>query len=155
MTGNAESRPKGVELLGRPTTQRTEVLRALVDCTDFVSAQSLHATLVAAGSRVGLSTVYRTLAALTSVGRTEVVRDTHGERRYRYRPGSEHHHFLVCRRCGLSHPLDSTPVEVWTQQVADAYDFAGIQHTVELSGTCADCLAAEAAEGGNGLAPRT
>ena len=140
-TGGTRSRPEDVELLGRPTPQRTDVLRALMGCADFVSAQALHAALVAAGSPVGLSTVYRTLTALTEVGRTEVVRDTNGERRYRYRQGSEHRHFLICRNCGLSYPLDSAPVEAWTEQVARTYGFAEVQHTVELSGTCAGCAA--------------
>ena len=62
------SRPSGIELLGRPTTQRAEVLQALIDCEGFVSAQALHSALVAAGSPVGLSTVYRTLTALTASG---------------------------------------------------------------------------------------
>ncbi|WP_034087097.1 hypothetical protein [Streptacidiphilus albus] len=55
-TARNRSRPGGIELLGRPTVQRAEVLQALIDHEGFVGAQTLHAALVAAGSAVGLST---------------------------------------------------------------------------------------------------
>ncbi|MGW0820317.1 transcriptional repressor [Streptomyces sp. NPDC002845] len=48
---------------GRTTRQRRAVLRALADCQDFVSAQELHALLVADAHAIGLTTVYRALRA--------------------------------------------------------------------------------------------
>ncbi|MEY9844215.1 Fur family transcriptional regulator [Streptacidiphilus sp. MAP5-3] len=131
--------PEAVALLGRPTQQRVQVLRALMACTDFVSAQDLHAALHASGSTVGLSTIYRTLTALVGTGRADLVRDTNGERLFRYRPDAEHRHYLICRECGLSLPLDSRPVETWASEVAEQSGFVGVDHTVELSGTCASC----------------
>ncbi|MFJ8471213.1 Fur family transcriptional regulator [Kitasatospora sp. NPDC094011] len=129
------------EGIGRLTPQRAEVLRALAACEDFVSAQLLHAGLLVTGSRVGLSTVYRTLTALAAVGRADVVRDTNGERLFRHRPGADHRHYLICRRCGLSRPVDSAPVEAWAERLAATSGFADVQHTVELAGTCPDCHA--------------
>ncbi|MFF2076160.1 Fur family transcriptional regulator [Kitasatospora sp. NPDC058162] len=128
--------------MGRLTPQRAQVLRALAGCEDFVSAQLLHAGLLTTGSRVGLSTVYRTLTALAAVGRADVVRDTNGEKLFRYRPGPDHRHYLICRQCGASQPVDATAVEAWADQVAEISGFADVQHTVELTGTCAACLAA-------------
>lgn len=127
---------------GRLTPQRAEVLRALAMCEDFVSAQLLHAGLLAAGSRVGLSTVYRTLTALAAVGRADVIRDTNGERLFRHRPGTAHRHYLVCRVCGLSRSVESAAVEAWADHVARTSGFADVRHTVELTGTCATCRAA-------------
>ncbi|MEU4115709.1 Fur family transcriptional regulator [Kitasatospora sp. NPDC028055] len=129
--------------LGRLTPQRAEVLRALRGCEDFVSAQVLHAGLLITGSRVGLSTVYRTLTALAEVGRADVVRDTNGERLFRYRPGADHRHYLICRACGLSSPVDSAAVEAWAERVAELSGFADVQHTVELAGVCPDCRTAD------------
>jgi Fur family ferric uptake transcriptional regulator len=137
----AQSPGGDLGLLGRSTTQRAEVLQALIGCEDFVSAQTLHAALLGTGSRVGLSTVYRTLTALTAVGRTEIVRDTNGERLYRYRPDARHRHYLLCRQCGLSLPLDAGPVEAWADKIGQTYGFAEVQHTVELTGTCTACTA--------------
>ncbi|WP_348533319.1 Fur family transcriptional regulator [Kitasatospora sp. MAA4] len=136
--------PGEVERLGRPTPQRTEVLQALVGCEEFVSAQLLHAGLLATGSRVGLSTVYRTLTALAAAGRADVVRDANGERLFRYRPDDDHRHYLICRQCGISVPVESGPVETWADQIARTSGFADVQHTVQLAGTCTDCVAVPA-----------
>ncbi|WP_241777984.1 transcriptional repressor [Streptomyces sp. CT34] len=40
------------------TRQRRAVTRVLAGCQDFVSAQELHALLVAGGQAIGLTTVY-------------------------------------------------------------------------------------------------
>ncbi|AKJ09786.1 Fur family transcriptional regulator [Streptomyces incarnatus] len=128
-----------VTLIGRLTQQRTIVVEALIRADGFVGAQALHKQLAAAGSPVGLSTVYRTLAGLAGVGRADMVRDTSGERLFRYRPGPEHRHYLICTECGLSRPVDSGPVEEWADTIAQTSGFANVRHTVELSGVCPDC----------------
>ncbi|MFI9273507.1 Fur family transcriptional regulator [Kitasatospora sp. NPDC052896] len=142
-TGAAGRTPSGeFASIGRPTPQRTVVLEALMGSEGFVSAQILHAGLLTGGSRVGLSTVYRTLTALADAGRADVVRDVNGERLFRYRPGADHRHYLICRVCGLSVAVDSGPVETWADQVAEESGFADVRHTVELAGVCTTCLAA-------------
>lgn len=131
-----------VSLLGRFTQQRATVLEALIEAEKadgFVSVQSLHTRLLAAGSPVGLSTVYRTLSALAEAGRADVVRDMHGERLFRYRPGSDHRHYLICTECGVSVTLDSMTVENWAAGVARTSGFTAVRHTVELTGLCPDC----------------
>ncbi|MET8623806.1 Fur family transcriptional regulator [Kitasatospora sp. NPDC004669] len=136
--------PGEAGLIGRPTPQRTEILQALAHCQEFISAQLLHTGLLAAGTRVGLSTVYRTLTALAAAGRADVVRDANGERLFRYRPDDDHRHYLLCRQCGISIPVDAGPVETWADQIARTSGFADVQHTVELAGICTGCTAARA-----------
>ncbi|MEU8972941.1 Fur family transcriptional regulator [Streptomyces monashensis] len=131
--------PADVTLIGRHTQQRTVVVEALIRAEGFVGAQALHNQLAADGSPVGLSTVYRTLTALAAADRADLVRDTNGERLFRYRPGPDHRHYLICTQCGLSHPVESGPVEVWADTVARTSGFAEVRHTVELSGVCPDC----------------
>ncbi len=125
--------------IGRATQQRALVLDALVVAEGFVSAQALHKRLLAAGSPVGLSTVYRTLTALAGAGCADVVRDTRGERLFRHRPGPDHRHYLLCTECGLSLPVESGLVEKWVQRIARASGFTDVRHAVELSGVCPDC----------------
>ncbi|MFF8029429.1 Fur family transcriptional regulator [Streptomyces sp. NPDC007896] len=128
-----------VALIGRLTQQRTIVVEALIQANGFVSAQALHGQLAADSSPVGLSTVYRTLTALADAGRADLVRDASGERLFRYRPGPDHRHYLICTECGLSRPVDSGPVEDWADNIAQASGFANVRHTVELAGVCPDC----------------
>jgi Fur family ferric uptake transcriptional regulator len=131
--------PAAADLIGRRTQQRATVLAALTRSEDFTSAQTLHARLLAAGGRVGLSTVYRTLTALADAGRADVVRDPNGERLFRYRPSEQHQHYLLCRTCGLGLPVDAALIESWAAGIAESSGYADVQHTVELTGTCPDC----------------
>ncbi|MFD7663173.1 Fur family transcriptional regulator [Streptomyces sp. NPDC059788] len=124
---------------GRLTRQRASVLRVLAACQDFVSAQELHLRLETADDPVGLSTVYRTLRELERSGQVDVVRDEAGERLYRPRPADGHRHYLICRRCGRSRPLDADEVERWAERVGAESGYSAVEHTVELSGICAGC----------------
>nr|WP_206440794.1 Fur family transcriptional regulator [Streptomyces scabichelini] len=108
-------------------------------CQDFVSAQDLHAQLTADGSRIGLTTVYRALRELEASGGVDVVQVAAGERLYRRRPADGHRHYLICRSCGRSRPVDSEVVEEWAGQIAADSGFTAVEHTVELTGVCADC----------------
>jgi Fur family ferric uptake transcriptional regulator len=123
----------------RLTRQRHAVLRALQDCPGFISARELHEALTAAGTAVGLTTVYRTLRTLERDGHVDVVREKAGERLYRPRPTDGHRHYLVCRRCGLSRAVEAEVVERWADGVAADTGFAEVEHTVELSGICERC----------------
>ncbi|MGV9878740.1 Fur family transcriptional regulator [Streptomyces sp. NPDC003379] len=123
----------------RRTPQRVAVLEALARCREFVSAQELHGLLVGAGSAVGLTTVYRALRDLDRAGLVDVVRDETGERLYLRRPTDEHRHYLICRRCGRSQPVDARDVEAWAERLGETTGFAELEHTLELSGVCRPC----------------
>ncbi|GAB2859819.1 Fur family transcriptional regulator [Streptomyces deserti] len=127
----------------RSTRQRRAVLDTLGRCGEFVSAQELHALLTDSGSTVGLTTVYRTLRELDRAGLVDVVRDEGGERLYLRRPTEEHRHYLICRCCGRSRPVDSEAVEEWAARLAETTGFTELEHTLELSGVCGRCAAGE------------
>ncbi|MEU2923496.1 Fur family transcriptional regulator [Streptomyces sp. NPDC007251] len=124
---------------GRTTRQRKAVTYALAGCQDFVSAQDLYALLVAGDHAIGLTTVYRALRELEADGGVDVVRDETGGRLYRLRPADGHRHYLMCRDCGRSRPVDSEVVEEWAGRIATETGFTAVEHTVELTGVCADC----------------
>ncbi|MDQ1015257.1 Fur family transcriptional regulator [Streptomyces afghaniensis] len=140
--GEAEESP-AVERFHTPglrsTWQRRAVLDTLGRCHEFVSAQELHALLADSGSTVGLTTVYRTLRELDRAGVVDVVRDEGGERLYLGRPAGEHRHYLICRRCGRSRPVDAETVEEWAARLAETTGYTELEHTLELSGVCGPC----------------
>lgn len=123
----------------RPTRQRLALLEALENCRDFVSAQDLHARMTADGTRIGLTTVYRGLRDLEAADAVDVAQAGAGERLYRWRPGDSHRHYLICRACGHSRPVDSEVVEEWAGRIASDSGFAAVEHTVELTGVCDGC----------------
>lgn len=122
----------------RPTRQRTAVAEALDSFEDFRSAQEIHDLLAQRGDRVGLATVYRTLAALVDAGTVDMLRSEEGEAIYR-RCSRTHHHHLVCRACGATVEVEGPTVERWTQAIAREHGYADISHELEIFGTCVDC----------------
>jgi Fur family ferric uptake transcriptional regulator len=103
--------------------------------------QELHADLRRGGGGVGLTTVYRHLQALADAGAVDVLRTPEGESVYRICGTGDHHHHLVCRRCGRTVEIEGREVERWTRRVAETEGFVDVDHTVEVFGTCAACAA--------------
>ena len=122
----------------RATRQRAAVSVALEAVDDFRSAQDLHAMLRQRGEAIGLTTVYRTLAAMTDAGEVDVLRTGDGEAVYR-RCSSGHHPHLVCRTCGRAVEVDGPAVERWASRVATENGFVDVTHTLEVFGVCSSC----------------
>ncbi|MEV8537024.1 transcriptional repressor [Streptomyces sp. NPDC051211] len=127
---------------GRSTRQRAAVAAALDEVDEFRSAQELHDMLRHRGASVGLTTVYRTLQSLADAGEVDVLRTSDGESVYRRCSTGEHHHHLVCRKCGKAVEVEGPAVEKWAESIASEHGYVNVAHTVEIFGTCADCAAA-------------
>lgn len=124
------------------TTWQREAVRDLLERTEgFRSAQQLHADLEAEGTKVGLATVYRNLTAMAASGEVDQVRADDGELLYRSCAGSEHHHHLVCRRCGKTVEISAAALEAWVAAVSAEHGFTQVTHTAEFFGLCQDCSA--------------
>jgi len=122
----------------RNTWQREAVREALGTSEGFVSAQSLHSSLHASGSPIGLATVYRALADLATEGEADSLQQE-GESLYRACTPGSHHHHLICRNCGLTVEIEADAVEQWAQNVATAHGFTQPNHIVDVFGLCTDC----------------
>jgi Fur family transcriptional regulator, ferric uptake regulator len=123
----------------RATRQRAAVSALLDRLDDFRSAQEIHEELRRLGEGIGLTTVYRTLQTLADGGEVDVLRTGTGEAVYRRCDTADHHHHLVCRRCGYTVEIEGPDVESWAQRVADSHGFVELSHTAEIFGLCKDC----------------
>lgn len=126
----------------RNTRQRRAVVAILSDLDGFASAQEIHDVLKKRGESVGLSTVYRSLQALTDAAEVDALRNDDGEVLYR-RCSSGHHHHLVCRSCGRTVEVEGPTVERWADKIAGEHGFVDVAHTLEVFGTCNACAAKE------------
>lgn len=123
----------------KPTRQQEAVVALLERVDGFRSAQDLHELLRKDGSPVGLTTVYRHLQSLVDSGEVDVLRAGDGEAVYRRCATAEHHHHLVCTRCGKGVEIDGPEVEQWLGRVARRHGFRDVTHSIELFGTCSTC----------------
>jgi Fur family ferric uptake transcriptional regulator len=125
----------------RPTGPRLAVLGELAREEGDLTAQTLWRRLHRRGGRVGLATVYRTLAILTETGIVDALSHHGSETCYRL-CGEGHHHHLVCSGCHRVVEVEGCALDDWLEQVSAEHGFVTTGHVVELTGVCANCRAA-------------
>jgi Fur family ferric uptake transcriptional regulator len=138
---NSAARP-ALERAGvRPTRQRLVVALELMREPDDLTAQELLARLRGRGERLGLATVYRTLALLADAGAVDQLAHRPGELCYRW-CGDEHHHHLVCDRCHRVVELGGCELDAWLDRLSAEHGFVPTGHRLDVTGLCAGCRAA-------------
>ena len=135
--------PDLAELLARkgvrPTRARLEVLDELSRERDDVTAQALWRRLrERSESRVGLATVYRTLALLNEKGVIDSLSHHGTEHCYRLCADTHHHH-LLCSSCHRVIEVDECGLGDWLDAVSARHGFVATDHRVEIVGLCAAC----------------
>lgn len=125
----------------RATRQRLSVLELLAAEPNDATAQELHERLRERGQRIGLATVYRTLAALHEAGAIDRLSHHPGETCYRL-CGEGHHHHLLCSDCHRVVELVDCDLGPRLAQLAAGHGFKVTTHSVEAVGVCADCARA-------------
>lgn len=117
-----------------------KVLEYLERAHDLTSAQDIYGLMRSEDENApGLTTVYRSLESLVSLGLVQAVQLGDGENRYELvRPG-EHHHHLICEYCRKSLHLDECLIEQFEETIKNNYGFAIRSHVLEIFGTCKEC----------------
>lgn len=133
----------------RASRQYDAVTDLLGRLREFRSAQQIHALLDRRGARVALSTTYRILQHLADRGDVSVVYGRGHEAMYRW-CGPERHCHLVCRRCLRTVEVPGSTLITHAMDLAREFDFAEIESTLEVLGTCRSCALAEGTQPGAG-----
>ena len=138
----------------RNTRQRRIIKATMEELGDFISAQDLHLTLANRKEQVSLATTYRVLQSLANAGELDSVKGVEGETLYRHCRVKDHHHHLLCRRCGTAIELEAPALEDSAQAMGKQHSFSELEHVVEVTGYCPDCTLARREEESQGGAAR-
>ncbi len=121
------------------TKQRRAVLKVFLECENHVSVEELYNIVLKTEPKIGLATVYRTLALLTKSGLALEMDFGDGQKRYERSHRNVHHDHMVCTGCGkiieFTHPL----IEKYQEEVAKQNKFKITSHKLDLFGLCQDC----------------
>ncbi len=112
-------------------------LMARQDCC--LTAQDVFDRLRADGTVVGIASVYR---ALDLLSRMSLVRRMDLADAAYYEPahaGGEHHHHVVCDRCGKVSQFEDEALENAIERLGKRLKFSVAEHDVVLRGSCPDC----------------
>lgn len=121
------------------TRQRLIIAERFVDTEGHLSAEDLYAELNAAGYRVGLATVYRTLKMLVDAGLAQVRYFPDGAARYESVYGEPMHDHLVCVECGRIIELENPLADLLYQRALESHGFVASGHRIVVTGVCQDC----------------
>ena len=122
-----------------------QVFELLQRSEELKTAQDIHGLLRSDADlpAPGLTTVYRSLDSLVSLGFVQAVDLGDGEKRYEVVKPGEHHHHLICDQCKKSVHLDRCVVEDLDEAVRKLYGFHIRDHVLEMFGLCKSCAAKE------------
>jgi Fur family transcriptional regulator, ferric uptake regulator len=124
----------------RVTRQRLLVAAELADAGEQLSAQELYERIRSKHPEVGRATVYRVLEALVDVGAARrLERPGHVYAYVACEP--DHHHHLVCTRCGRVESIGERFVQELSDGIARRYKFKIEDSTLDFYGLCAECRA--------------
>jgi Fur family ferric uptake transcriptional regulator len=105
-----------------------------------LTAQEIGDALRRSRRSVGLASVYRALDVLTDLKLIHRLEMGEGVARYEpLEPSGEHHHHLVCDRCGNVVPFDDSELEQTIERLSSRHEFDIDEHEVVLRGACAAC----------------
>lgn len=122
----------------RRTPQRVAILRTLAETSRAVGAAEVHRSARAHCAELGLTTVYRTLIALSDAGLVDVIDHHDGEATYRL-CGERHHHHLVCEGCREVIELPECDLREIERAIATEHGFQIDSHELSFYGRCSAC----------------
>lgn len=123
----------------RATTSRIELLMLLEKVGTPLSIQEI--VLMWKGKAPDITTLYRSLTDLSSVGIVRRVDLNTGTAHFEYTPSRPHHHHIVCNDCGKIEELEHCAVSGLEKKLMQASEhFKSIySHNLEFFGRCAAC----------------
>jgi Fur family transcriptional regulator, ferric uptake regulator len=122
---------------GGARTAVIELLEAEGGCMD---ADDVASRLRRRGRRVGTASVYRALGLLAELGLVRKVALPDSAARFELvLPDGEHHHHLVCDRCGRTTAFSDDALEEAVHAISERGGFRVEAHDVTLHGVCEPC----------------
>ncbi|MEA2378330.1 MAG: Fur family transcriptional regulator, ferric uptake regulator [Thermoleophilaceae bacterium] len=127
----------------RLSAPRAAVVDTLATLGCSVTAKEIADRLRERGQDVGVASIYRTLELLDRLRLARRVDAAEGVARYEpIDPSGEHHHHIVCERCGEVTAFEDHDLEHAIERLSQRVDFAIDAHDVTLRGECPGCRAA-------------
>ncbi|WP_321164159.1 Fur family transcriptional regulator [Tepidibacillus decaturensis] len=117
------------------TEQRKEIIETIFKQNRYVSAKEILNEVQDRFPGVSFDTIYRNLSILSDLDLLEETQ-FEGEAKYRVSCIEDHHHHLVCTKCGQTSVLPECPMDL-LQGLAG--DFRVTGHKFEIYGLCKEC----------------
>jgi Fur family ferric uptake transcriptional regulator len=124
-----------------PVAQRQSAIAALIrelPRGTHLTAPEVYRRAQAAGLKVSLSSVYRTLNLLQAHGDVSAVAGDHGKRYEAREEGHDHDH-LICVKCGLTIEFEDELIRGFGKTVAERKGYEHKSSRFDILGICQEC----------------
>ena len=119
---------------------RERVIELLAEGPCALTAGEIEEALRESGRSPGRASIYRVLDQLVEHGLAERVEVGDGQARFeRQHPGGQHHHHLVCERCGRLFAFDDPGLERAITNLSQRLGMRVSGHDILLRGACGRC----------------
>jgi Fe2+ or Zn2+ uptake regulation protein len=123
----------------RITPQRRVIIEKIVHTAGLLTAAEIWNLVRQEYNDIGLDTIYRNISMLTEMGILIPISGT-GKESTRYELAhANHHHHVVCVKCGQAVCIDYCPINQEFIEMLRMNGYELIRHNVELLGLCTDC----------------
>ena len=122
---------------GRRTASRQAIVEVIVEAGSHLTAEEIVHQVHTRFPSVNLSTVYRTLDALTDLGIVDHVHFGHG--RAVYHRTDEAHQHLVCEVCGAVEELPVARLRAFLEMIDRDFGFEVDRRHFAIVGRCGPC----------------
>jgi Fe2+ or Zn2+ uptake regulation protein len=122
----------------RMTSQRALILDIISQGNEHLDADEVHRLARERQPSLSLSTVYRNLRTLKSLGLIEELHFDESHHHYEAKPSVDHHH-LVCLGCGKIVEFGCQLSQKMKQEIANKSGFEISNVEVHMTGYCAQC----------------
>ncbi|MEO1622377.1 MAG: Fur family transcriptional regulator [Cyanobacteria bacterium J06632_3] len=127
----------------RITPQRQRILSIFQKLPQgkHLAAEQVHLLSANSGKPISVSTVYRTLHLMVSMGLLRELELAEGHKYYELNQSSdEQHHHLVCIECGQTMEFSEQSIDQISQRHAESSGYQIIDCQLTLYGICRQCL---------------
>jgi len=119
--------------------QREQILAAFMKARSHLAIDDLYNAVRKKNPKIGLATVYRTMRVICEAGLEREVDFGDGLRRFEHKYQRQHHHHLVCIKCGRVIEVASDEIERLQKNLAKQHNFASTRDTMKIFGICSKC----------------
>lgn len=123
----------------RVTEPRKAVARLIAERLGHFTAADLLADAANRRLQLGRATLFRNLELFAELEALERLDLPSGEHAYVACEPEQHHHHVVCRRCGKSVEVEDSGLQSVVGHIAQRSGFRIDSHRLELYGLCPTC----------------
>jgi Fur family ferric uptake transcriptional regulator len=123
----------------KQTPHRKLILETFLAGEGHRSVEDIYRTVRGEDSRIGYTTVYRTMKLLIQAGLAREIDLADGLTRYEHLYNHTHHDHLVCTACGTSIEFLNDELEKIQDSASARLGFKVLDHKLQIYGLCAAC----------------